>query len=165
MATFIKISTITVGAGGAASIDFTSIPATYTDLVVKVSGRSNRAANKISAYSFSFNGSTVSFTYKTLEGNGSAASSFSSAPGLMPAATTTASTFGSFEIYIPNYASANYKSWSLDQVTEDNATASYADLTAGLWSNTAAINQITLADTLGSWVQYSSATLYGIKSS
>ena len=33
------ISTITVGSGGAASIDFTSIPQTYTDLLVKISLR------------------------------------------------------------------------------------------------------------------------------
>ena len=162
--TFIKISTITVGAGGAASIDFTSIPATYTDLKLVVSGRSNRA-NAISAYSFSFNGSTASFTYRTLEGAGTSTTSFTSAPGLMPAASATASTFGNLEIYIPNYTSANYKSASLDQVTENNVASAYADLSAIFWSNTAAINQITLADTLGSWVQYSSATLYGIKSS
>ena len=161
-ANYILLEKITVGAAGASSIDFSGIPQTgYTDLVVKVSGRSNRA-NAISAYSFSFNGSTASFTYKTIEGNGASASSFSSAPGLMPAASATASTFGNFEIYIPNYTSANYKSASLDQATENNSSSAYADLTAILWSNTAAINQITLADTLGSWVQYSTFYLYGV---
>ena len=34
--TYVAIATVTVGSGGAASIDFTSIPATYTDLVVKL---------------------------------------------------------------------------------------------------------------------------------
>ena len=37
--TFVLLASTTVGSGGASSIDFTSIPATYTDLVVKVSGR------------------------------------------------------------------------------------------------------------------------------
>ena len=31
---FKALSTVTVGAGGAASIDFTSIPSTYTDLQI-----------------------------------------------------------------------------------------------------------------------------------
>lgn len=39
MATYIKIGSVEVGAGGASSIDFSSIPATYTDLVLKMSAR------------------------------------------------------------------------------------------------------------------------------
>ena len=37
--TFEQITTVTVGSGGASSIDFTSIPQTYTDLVIKTSAR------------------------------------------------------------------------------------------------------------------------------
>ena len=37
--TFTKIASVTVGSGGASSIDFTSIPSTYTDLCVKLSTR------------------------------------------------------------------------------------------------------------------------------
>ena len=40
MATFTKIASATVGSGGASSIEFTSIPSTYTDLVIKLSMRS-----------------------------------------------------------------------------------------------------------------------------
>ena len=39
--TYTLISSVTVGAGGASSIDFTSIPATYTDLLVKFSLRTD----------------------------------------------------------------------------------------------------------------------------
>ena len=35
--TFTQIASVTVGSGGAASIDFTSIPSTYTDLCIKTS--------------------------------------------------------------------------------------------------------------------------------
>ena len=169
MATFIKISTITVGSGGAASIDFTSIPATYTDLVIKVAARTDRASTNDYFY-MKFNGSTSGYTDKSLYGNGSVAQSEtgnSTTAAFMfavPGASNTASAFGNADIYIPNYASANYKSVSSDAVIENNATAAIAGLNANLWSNTAAITSIAL-NSIGSFVQYSSATLYGIKSS
>jgi hypothetical protein len=76
--------------------------------------------------------------------------------------SATASTFGSGLIYIPNYAGSTNKSYLTDWVTENNATAAYAGFTAGLLSNTAAITDVTLT---GSFVQYSTATLYGISKS
>ena len=163
--TFELIASSTVGSGGASSIDFTSIASTYTDLVVKLSVRIN---NTSTAYStIEFNGSAASFSCRWLDGSGSAASS-----GTTPSNTAfvsnwsgaTASTFSNAEIYIPNYAGSTNKSYSSDSVTENNATAAYADLIAGLWSNTAAINQITLKPPSGtSFVQYSTAYLYGVK--
>ena len=76
----------------------------------------------------------------------------------------TASTFANGEIYIPNYAGSTYKSLSADSVTETNATGAVRAFHATLWSNTAAINQITLTpDAGGNFVQYSTAYLYGVK--
>jgi hypothetical protein len=84
--------------------------------------------------------------------------------GYATAATATANTFGSTEIYIPNYTSGNYKSSSADSVTENNATTAYAQLAASLWNNTAPINSIKIfSANLGSIAQYSTAHLYGIK--
>jgi len=77
--------------------------------------------------------------------------------------SATASTFGNGEYYIPNYTSSNYKSVSADAVSENNNTTAYARLTAGLWSNTAAITSIRLTpDTGTAWVTNSTATLYGV---
>jgi hypothetical protein len=45
MATYTLINSVTVGSGGAASMEFTSIPSTYTDLVVKISGRSDNTGS------------------------------------------------------------------------------------------------------------------------
>ena len=170
MATYIQIgSTVTVGAGGAASIDFSSIPSTYTDLVIKGSFRVT-VAGPVDGVKISFNGSTASFTNRSVAGNGSSAFSESTTAarwvGLGAATGATASTFSNFEIYIPNYAGSTNKSFSADAVSENNATAGYNYLFAGLWSNTAAINQITLTpDTASSINQYSTATLYGISKS
>ena len=44
--TYKAISTVTVGSGGAASITFSSIPATYTDLVLKISGRHDTSSDQ-----------------------------------------------------------------------------------------------------------------------
>ncbi len=163
--TYEAIATVTVGAGGASSIDFTSIPATYTDLKLALSIRSNGASEDISL--ISFNGNTSNFSNKYVQGNGAAASSGSIARwgGNYTASNNTANTFGNAEIYITNYAGSTAKSYSTDNVTETNGTTAYAGLTANLWNNTAAITSITLAPNTGSYVQYSTATLYGIKNS
>ena len=61
---------------------------------------------------------------------------------------------------------ANNKSVSIDSVTESNDTSyGYQALVAGLWSNSAAITNITLTPETGNYAQYSTATLYGIKNS
>lgn len=162
--TFTLLASSTVGAGGAASIDFTSIPSTYTDLCLKVSLRMTEGS--VNYYSMRFNNATTNFTYRTLEGSGSSAGSFNGSTGTygFPVPSTyTSNTFSNGEIYIPNYAGSANKSFSVDTVTENNATQSYQDLIAGLWSNSAAINQITLyPGGVGTFVQYSTAYLYGI---
>ena len=164
--TFTKIASVTVGSGGASSIDFTSIPSTYTDLVLKLSGRSTANDNWAN---ISFNGSTASFSSRGLYGDGSSAGSYSRSDNVNTIAndssTSTASTFSNGEIYIPNYAGSNNKSYSVDSVTENNATAALTSLVAGLRSNTAAITSITLTPNGGNFAQYSTATLYGINKS
>jgi hypothetical protein len=163
--TFTKIASVSVGVLGAATIDFTSIPSTYTDLCLVTSFRSNRVNNVDDIY-ITLNGSTSSFTNKYLQGNGSTASSGSLARyyGSCPASTGTASTFSSDSLYVPNYAGSNNKSFSGDTVSEQNGNPAYATLNAGLWSNSAAITSVSLSMT-GSFVQYSTATLYGINKS
>lgn len=164
-----KIQTVTVGAGGAASIDFTSIPGTYTDLMVVLSARGSVSA-VADEMLLTFNSSASGYSARDLYGNGSSAASSSSSGAAfiakiwMPLATATSNTFGSAQIYIPNYAGATNKSISSDSAAETNATTTYANIMAGLWANTSAITSITIKFGSGNIVQYSSATLYGIKS-
>ena len=168
--TFIKIATVTVGAGGAANMEFTSIPNTYTDLVMKISQRGTEAfAYNTLRTRFNNDTTEANYSYRYVRGSGSAASSASSATssysGEGNGSTSTASTFSNFELYIPNYAGSQAKSSSLDLVSENNATEAYAQLIARLWTGTAAINQITVSPLTGTFVQYSTATLYGISKS
>ncbi len=166
--TFVKISTLTAGSGGVASFDFTSIPQTYTDLKLLVSVRTDRATG-VDAIEFKFNNLLTNRSYQEVYGSGSATSASGGAGsngGYVPAVAATASVFSNTEIYIPNYTSSNFKSSIADNVGENNATESYQNLEGNLWSATAAINQVTLFMSYGTiFNQYSTATLYGIKSS
>ena len=168
--TYTLISSNTVGSSGASTVTFSSIPATYTDLLVKVSSRVDYAATS-QALLMRFNSSATSYTGKLLRGSGSAASSFASGTtyinlGETVGATSTTNTFGNTEIYIPNYTGSNYKSTSSDGTMETNGATSYMELTSGLWSDTAAITSISFsASNSSNFVQYSTFYLYGINKS
>jgi len=146
------------------TVTFSNIPQGYTDLKVVCSTRQTGSASTASI-NLTLNGLTTSFTYRALQGSGSAASSISGSTGYWGqgnAATSTANTFGNAEMYIPNYTGSTNKCISADTVDENNATAAYAQMTAVLWSNTAAITSIGLVSGNGNWNTYSTFTLYGI---
>ena len=158
--TFTLIASYTA-TGSVASIDFSSIPSTYTDLCIKMS---TRTTDTTTAGSVTFNGTGTGFTGIRLFGSGSSAASGSSTAAVLTNSSGyTASTYSNSEIYIPNYAGSTNKSFSIDGVSENNATEAFAMISAILWSNTAAINQVTLTPAGGSFVQHSTAYLYGVK--
>jgi hypothetical protein len=166
--TFELIASSTVGSGGASSIDFTSIPSTYTDLCLKLSLRDTNAGAAIDG-GIRLNGATTNYTWRQLKGNGAAASSSAGTTDtliyawLHDGAGATASTFANIDVYIPNYAASTAKSVSFDGVQENNATTAYVVLSAGLWNNTAAVNQVTIITSATAFAQYSTAYLYGVK--
>jgi hypothetical protein len=162
--TYTLINSTTVGSGGTASVTFSSIPATYTDLVVKSSIRCD--ANNADAGLY-LNGSSATTSFIELFGNGASTSSVSRSYDLllMNPSSSTSNTFSNTEHYIPNYASSNYKSVSLDSLTENNGTTAYIRVGAMLWSNTSAVTSVTLYPGSGNFVQYSSFYLYGINNS
>lgn len=165
MATYELIESQVLGSS-APSVTFSAIPADWTDLKVVCSVRGT-AAYVNQSYGITFNGtSTAGFSEIRLFGNGSSAYSGTATNTLEGVgAATTADTFSNDGFYIPNYTSSNYKSYSIDNVGEDNATLAYAMLIAGLWSNTAAITSIIFTAVSGSFVANSSFYLYGIKNS
>ena len=169
MPTYKAIASTTVGAGGASSITFSSIPQTYTDLVLLVSARTDRASTQ-DDFTLEYNGTTTNGSMRRLYGTGSAAGSDLDSGlqrmGYIDGGNATASTFGNTMLYIPNYTSSNNKSSSSDGVAETNATNVNMAMIANLWSNTAAITSIKLTPATGATLQqYSTATLYGIKNS
>jgi len=149
------------------TISFSSIPTdgTYTDLYLMLSLRNSTNTNY---FTLKFNSSTSNFSQKELQGEGSgtpASASRTDSVIRLSVATGnfTGNTFGSTQITIPNFASSNNKSFSVNAVTENNATLSYQAIIAGLWSNTSAISSIDLVSP-ANFVQYSSASLYGVSS-
>jgi hypothetical protein len=156
------ISAVTVGSGGAASIDFTSIPSTYTDLCLKLSTKTASGGEWLF---ININGSSANVSGRYLYGDGASASSGTVSAGTLvsPSSPTSWTGFSNNEFYFPNYAGSTYKSISVDGVNENNASAADAMLTALLWSNTSAINQITILAQSQNLAQYSTAYLYGVK--
>ena len=171
MATYTLIASTTVGSGGASSIDFTSIPATYTDLVLKVSARTNRTAIANDLLVVINGTSTAIHSNRNLAGDGASATSGSSSGDTSGYANTadgssaTASTFSNIELYFPNYAGSNNKSFASDGVYENNATTAGMKFIANLYASTSAITSLSVNGNGFNFVQYTTAYLYGIKNS
>jgi hypothetical protein len=162
--TYSKLASTTVGAGGTSAITFSNIPQNYTDLVLKLSGRTTESYYYAS-FQIRFNGSTVGYTGKDVYGiaaSGAGSANRTTTYYNLDGASATANTFANIEIYIPNYAGSTNKSFSMDAVSEDNSTNNNASLVAGLWSNVTAISTIAIVPT-NTMVQYSTATLYGVR--
>jgi hypothetical protein len=173
-----KIQSVTVGAGGAATVSFTSIPQTYTDLVMKITARSTYSAtNGVDNLIYQFNSTTTGYASQGVFQFGASISAGSWSTltksvaygrvgdsGVpMSSAGTTANTFSSSDWYIPNYTWSNPKSWIMDMSAENNSTSNVsAEMDAGYWANNAAITAITLAAYNGDFAQNSTFTLYGV---
>lgn len=161
------ISTTTVGAGGASSITFSSIPSTYTDLYLVISTRSLKTANADFLCIRLNSDSGTNYSSKQLEGYGSGVSNASTTTSTywlttMDADNATASTFGNVSAYLPNYAGSSAKTVSIDAIEENNLTTAYASIFAGKWSGTAVISTVTIFAVGANLAQYSTASLYGI---
>lgn len=161
--TMTLVQTVTVGPSGAASIEFTGIAGTATDLLILFSTRSDTAGSNLGV-PVRFNNDTNSANYasRALYGDGGTAGSFTSTMQIAsPGTGNTANTFNNGSLYISNYASSSAKSVSADYVYENNATTANQYIWAGTWSGTAAITSIKLTGSVN-FAQYSTASLYTI---
>jgi hypothetical protein len=167
MATYTLISS-NVLASSAASVTFSSIPATYTDLVLKASIRNNRAFVMGGSRVRFNNLSTSIYSYTLVDGDGSSATSSQSSATtefefVSNGNSSTADTFGSLELYLPNYTGSAKKCFSTFAVSENNATNANIRAEADLMDITSAINQITfLLPGASTYSVGSSFYLYGI---
>ena len=163
--TMTLIETKTLGTAQAA-IEFTSIPQTYTDLLVVCSLRhTGTGFDNVAGSVLGLNGSSTGFSFRWLFGTGSGAASGSGTTGFIgtsPSNTATSNTFGNTQVYIPNYTGSTNKSYSVDAVAENNATLTYSSINAGLWSNTAAITSLSVTSEATNLAIGSTISLYGI---
>jgi hypothetical protein len=155
-----------VPSGGVSSIVFSSIPDTFTDLLLLTSLRTTNSPDSPNTYGLArvaFNGSeTVSRRELIGYGSGTQSGSGTTLNLQASGSVTTANTFSNNSMYITNYTAAAAKSVSLDMVHENNATQAWQFITAVLWNSTAALTSLTLTGVGGNLTQYSSASLYGI---
>jgi len=166
---YASIATTTVGGGGASSITFSSIPATYTHLQIRAIARSAGGSSE-DEYRIRFNSDTGSnYSWHYVLGNGSAASASAASTTeriqirQMPT-TAQAAGFGGLVLDIFDYANTSkYKTTRALGGYDVNGSGTIS-LNSGLWQNTNAITSITIAnERTVNFVEYSSFALYGIK--
>ncbi len=136
----VSTATVSLAAGNNGGVTFTSIPQDATDLLVIISGRSNDTTT--SPMYLEFQGSTTGYSYKTLLGSGSAASSTSGSSayiGNLVPSSYSSGVFSNTTVYVANYSGNKNKTWVSDSVQENNATASNQVLITGTWAITAQI--------------------------
>jgi hypothetical protein len=168
MPTTYTLITSTVLGSGSSDVTFSSIPQTYTDLVVRVSMRST-GANQITR--FNINGDAGNFySYTVLQGNGgTVGTSNNTGVGTMQwnesmtSSTDTGSTFGVMELYIPNYTATQNRQLSNVYVTEGNTSTQYINLNSNLYKSSTAITSISFTKSSFQFAIGSSFNLYGIK--
>lgn len=169
--TNMELITATTLSTPAASVTFNSIPQTYNHLLLKYSVRGTESNFTTGITLLLNNNSSTVNSRTTLTGTGTTASSSQSSlasllfGGTMPSASNTASTFGSSEIFIPNYTSSSNKPFSLISVSEGNTTTSartYIHTSAQLIRDTNPITRIDLTPNDFSFEVGSTFRLYGI---
>lgn len=157
-ATYEPIATLT-GTGSSATLSFTSIPATYTDLVLVINGALSTGNNT----RMRFNNDTASnYSNTALSGDGASASSYRDSSQTSFSYTGyTDATISNFIFNIMNYANTTtYKTF----IQRRNLSTSQVSSTVGLWRSTSAINQVDVYSASGAtWTTTTTATLYGIK--
>ena len=166
---YASIATQTVGSGGASSITFSSIPSTYTHLQIRWLARGTTSSGS-DVISMAINGdSGNNYAFHRLYGDGSSVSANGYASqtyiigGDMPAATAGANMFAGGYMDILDYSNTNkYKTTRLLDGRDQNGSG-FIWFNSGLWQNTNAITSLTFTAQNGSYAQYSSFALYGIR--
>lgn len=169
MATTMRLIAKNVLGSDTATVTFDDIPGSaYTDLYIVASARSSLSAGNDDLY-LRFNNSSATI-YSTRHVRGDGTNTFSGSDSAqnrmyllaIAANSTTASTFSSTEVYVPNYAGSTNKSISYTNLYENNATTAIAAAGAGLWASTSAITRVDLFTPSSNFRSGSSFFLYGI---
>jgi hypothetical protein len=166
-----SIATVTA-TGSETSINFTSIPSTYTHLQVRVIARQSSGTLTVPALKMRFNGDATgaNYTYHILSGNGTAASSsgFTAMGEIQLYAfagnSSTASMFGAGVTDILDYASTS-KNKTVRSIggTDQNGSGLSQFISNG-WLQTTAISSIEIyGSQTNSFASGSSFALYGVK--
>ena len=162
-ATYEALATTTLGSATNSVLVMSSIPSTYTDLVLVVSAKGSGGDGDTNLY-FSFNGTTSGYSLTRIIGNGTSATS---------ARTTSRTKFESDPAWylrssMNNVSVINIMNYSNTSVyktvlSRHNQTDVAITAEVGLWANTAAVSSITVSTAPNNFAIDSTFTLYGIK--
>jgi hypothetical protein len=162
-----SISTVTVGSGGATDITFSSIAGTYSHLQIRMIARGNGSASNLAV---TFNGDTNNANYWSrhqIYGDGAtaAANNNQTLTGIVCGSTgpSTTSIVAANIIDLLDYSNASKYKTLRNLGGYDANGSGFMLFGSGLWLNTAAITSVTIAPYSGTFTQYSSFALYGIK--
>jgi len=169
--TFVSLATTTVGSGGATSITFSSIPQNFKHLQIRMHSRAS--SNYSWAIAMQLNGTTNMSRYHFMgadvnSGSGRIAGSGTTTTNDRGAivsfgAAATNSFFGASVTDILDYTNTNKAKTVRNFGGWDNNGGGLIMYISSLYDTTSAISSIVLTPGLGSFSQYSSFALYGIK--
>lgn len=168
---FDSIATTTVGAGGTATITFSSIPSTYTHLQIRAITQTQYASADYAGAVIRFNSDSASnyathrfYGVGTNLGYSTSTINATSIEGPFSLLTPSSSAFSPNIIEILDYKDTNkFKTVRSYGGYNNSAGAGVTGLYSGLWRSTSAISTITLTAAINTFKQYSSFALYGIK--
>jgi len=154
------IETIEVGSGGAASIEFTSIPQTGVDLILKTSLRASSTNYQAKVGINNASGTYSSIYLLTNNGfvnSNTSLKTFGWGHSIQNQSDFTANTFSNNSLTIPNYTGSELKLASYEGVSENNGTNNQMIMFAGIAPDSSAVTSVKV---IGELVQYSTASLY-----
>ena len=160
--TYEKIATTTLGTASA-TITFSTIPATYTDLRVVLIGTTGSPDDPEITFNGDNSGAGTNYSRTALGGSGTSATSTrdTNLPYIVNYLTNFSSTtvsYQSFDIF--SYTGSTFKTVLCDGSADRNGSGGVGR-TVGLWRNTASITSIRL-NANSTYLTGTTATLYGI---
>jgi len=166
---FESIATVTVGSGGAANIEFTSIPGTYQHLQIRWIGRCSDATTRRVRMRFNSDTTAANYSVHLIEADGagviaSGAANYGQAIGsALGASGSLASTFVATVTDVLDYSSTS-KNKTVRALSggDYNGTGGISLWSSG-WLQTSAITSVSMYWDAGNWAQHSTAALYGVK--
>jgi hypothetical protein len=158
-----SIATVTVGGGGAADIQFTSISSDYTHLQLRGITANSVSGDASSGVLISLNSDTTAGNYKShaLYGDGGSIAASSSTRTLGLSGATSG--YNTYVIDILDYKNTNKYKTVRSLSGFDQNTYGFVWFGSVLWMNTNAVTSITLRPDANNFLQYSQFALYGIK--
>lgn len=165
--TYTPIQTYTMANSTTNAVVFSSIPQTYTDLLLVAYNRDTTAAVTPVFFQTINNDGSSLYSYLQLTGDGSASSGRVTATApwgvtLQTGASATAGVFATTQIHYPSYSNTTTNKMFLAQSAADSNNVGVFRLSAGLYRSTNAISTITV-QAAQFFAQSSMFTLYGIK--